>query len=381
MIANYISPLCGRAVTAAVLVAAGISGAPQAWALEPAAAWSSRVSVQEHSVADGLPVLALDRDGWQHLVSVGSGTARAAQRVSAAWEVEHPSGWRLGVVARSQASVSASPGALALAQAVAGDSLPTADTDYPLAVSHMGWRGRGLALGLPWQALASSTWQWTADAQWLQLTDMRHTRIDGSGRYQVASQAYGFDVHADRASRGIAGPFLGASGTTGEGYSVSFALKGHISPQLAFSVKADDVLSRLTWNRLAREQLRLNTQVTVRRPDGFLDYAPAISGQQSLQNLSTRVGARYDTRLTWQYAPTSAVLARWHRLAGMDELWLGWGTAWPDSSLGLQLGLETVRRALAAKVTWHGFYADLGTDFRGSESEYRQITLGLNLKF
>ncbi len=379
MKSNFKFRLGLRSVTGLLVVAAGTGGAwPLARASEPETAWSTRVSVETHSVAQGLPVLALDRDDWHKLITIGPDMARATQRVGAFWEVEHPSGWRLGAVARSQASVVASPGALALAQAGAGD---TVDAQFDLSASYLGWRGRGLTLGLPWQSLDKGAWTWTADVQWLQLTDLRHTQLGGVAQYQAASQTYGFDVTADRASRGITGPFLGGSDVTGTGYSVSWAAKGRISPGLTVSLKAEDVWSRLRWGRLARERLHLNTQVVRRRADGFLDYAPAISGQQSVQALSARMGARGDARLVWQYAPTSTVSARWHRLAGMDEFWLGWSTAWPDSSLGLQLGWETVRQAAAAKLTWHGFYVDMGSDGRGTLSEYRQVGLGWTKRF
>jgi hypothetical protein len=372
-------PSMSRGLLTLSLVAGGISWST-AWAATREA-WAPFTSVEEHSIADGLPVLALDHDGWQQLVPIGPDTARAAQRVNAVLGAEHSSGWRLGALARSQAAVAVSSDALSLAQAIAGDRSPAADTSFGLGASYVGWRGRGFTVGIPWQSVGSNDWQWTADAQWLQLTDFRYTQLEGTALYQSSTQTYGFDVSSDRASRGITGPFLGISGVKGVGYSVSFAAKGQITPKVQVSFKAEDLLSRLRWGQLAREQLSLNTQVQRRRADGFLDYAPAISGRQSIQAVSARMGARYDTQLAWQYAPTSAASARWHRLAGMNEYWLGWSTRWPERSISLQLGLEAVRQAVAARLTWNGFYVNVGSDGKGTVSQYRHIGLGWELRF
>ena len=343
--------------------------------------WATSVSAVEHSVADGLPVLALGGGDWPQRLTAGSGEARAAQRIEAKWLAYHPSGWRLGAVARSQASVNASPSSLALAQALDSKAYPAGDTTFGLSAQHVGWRGRGVEVGIPWQAIGDGGWQWTADAQWLQLTDLRTTRIEGLANYVAAGNGYDFDVSADRSNPRITGPFLGAAGSAGTGVSLSLGIKGHIRPDWFLTVRAYDVASRLQWDRMAQDRLRLNTQVTRLRPDGLLDYDPAVIGLQSVGAVATRMGPRWDSQLTWQFSPAAAVSTRWVRAADMDELWLGWDATWPGSTIDVYLGYEGLRQAVATRLAWRGLYLSLATDGRGAKAEYRQIALGWHLRF
>ena len=346
----------------------------------PPGAWATTASVVEHSLADGLPVLTLNQDDWPQRVARDTGMAKAMQRVEAKWLAHHPSGWRLGAVARSQAGVRATPATLELVKILDGKTLPAADSTFALSAQYAGWRGRGVELGVPWQNTGWDTWQWTADAQWLQLTDLRSTRIGGLASYDAAKNNYDFDVSADRYSRRITGPYLGVADSMGTGLSLSLAVKGHIRPDLMLTVQGHDLVSRLHWNRMAQERMRLNTQVTNVRADGFLDYGPAVTGQQSLGTAMARIGARWDSQLQWQHTPAAALSARWVRVAEMNELWLGWDSKWAGSTLDVHLGYETIRQAVQARLAWKGLYLSLGTDGRGAQSGYRQIALGWHLR-
>lgn len=343
--------------------------------------WVTEASAVQHSLADGLPVLSLDRsDGLLRLMP-GTGTARAAQRTQAKWLLQHPSGWRLGGVVRSEVEVEVTGSTLALAQSLDSSSFPAADTTYAVSASHLGWRGRGLELGLPWQSLGNGAWQWTANAQWLQLTELKSNQVGGHAQFSDATRAFDFDLVADRYGTGITGPFLAGSGAAGSALSLSLGLRGQIHPDWAFSIEANDLVSRLHWSRMARERLRLNTQVSRVRPDGFLDYEPAITGQQSVEVLRRQMGVHWDSELRWAYAPATTALARWVSMAGMDELWLGWGKAWPAQDLQLTWRYETLREAIAVQLAWRGLSLTWATDGQGAASELKQVALGWRMAF
>jgi len=346
-----------------------------------AAGWATTVRATEHTLGDGLPVLSLGADDWRDRISVGPGTARASQRLELKLLAQHPTGWRFGVVGRSQAQVEATSSTLALAKALDSKAFPSESTTFDLSASHLGWRGYGLEFGLPWLQVGDGGWKWTADVQWLRLADLRSNHVAGRTEFSALSRAYDFDASADRYSPRISGPFLPASSATGSGLSLSLAVEGQISPSVSLGVQAQDLISRLRWDRLARERLRLNTQVTSLRPDGFLDYGPAVTGRQSLDFLSTEIGARWETRVTWHYAPTTSFNARWATMSGMTDFWLGWDAGAVADGRDVGVSVNPARRAVEARWAWRGVSLVAGTDGRGAQSEFRRLMLGWQSRF
>lgn len=362
---------CGWAVCLLACGGPAAAQAPQPPQPEPVP-WQALLWVQDEALADGLPVLALAHDGWYSGVQPGVSRYRAQRTVQAGWELEQPSGWRWGVLARSQVHLQASPNAVTLAAADAQHTDPPVAAFPDVQVHSMGWRGVGLQLGSPWQTwTAAPSWRWRGHIQWLQLAQVRQNDLSGQVNHG-SDGGYDLQLQADRWGEQIRGPFLPSSGQAGWGASLSLALEGEPLPGWQLGLRADDLLSRLHWQTLAAETAVIDSAVSSRTPDGFLDYAPLVQGQQRVAAWRGRMGAR------WQLAvrhPLPGGVLTWQssRWQGVQQHWLGWSHEARPTDLSWHVALEPQRRVLAAGVQWHGLSLDVASDGENKrQSQYRR---------
>lgn len=343
------------------------------------AMWQVSTWTDEQSVSDGLPVLALDRADWYLGLAGVSPTYRAQRQLQGGLEATHPTGWRMGVLARSFAHLQATEDAVALAALVAQKVDPEIGVVANVAARSKGWNGKGLSLGSPWIPLMqSSQWRWRADAQWLQLEKVRQNQLEG----QIAYQAGAYDVHvnADRWGNQISGPFLSPSGRTGWGGSLSLALEGEPAPNWYVGIRANDIWSRLHWGSLTREISLINSQVTSRNPDGSLNYSALINGKQSLEVWQKNMGVRwqFDARRTIQGEQGELGALTWNSInwEGLNQHWLGWASPVGAQGTAWLVALEPRRYALSGGLKWRGLTVAMATDGKSkSQTQYRSWLL------
>jgi hypothetical protein len=214
------------------------------------------------------------------------------------------------------------------------------------------------------------------DVQWLQLSKLRRDALSGAVSYSGAG-AYDALLNADRVGAQITGPFLPSSDAHGWGSSVSLALEAEPVPEWHMGLRADDLWSRLNWGRLARETSVLNTQVTTRAPDGTLDFAPLVSGQQQLSQVKATMGTRWTATVRRALRDDDTSWgqwnAKWTHWAGMDETWLGWQSRAAPVGWQWHWALEPRRGVVAVGAQWRGLQVGLATDGRStSTTQYRQ---------
>ena len=348
--------------------------------------WTVSATLGEESIGQGLPVLALDRPDWPSYLSGQEAHPRAWRSIYAELSATHPSGWHLGALVRAEAWLQASPDVVTAAALDATDSKPETGRRYNLNASSQSWQGQGIKVGTPWLALdAARRWHWQADAQLMRLKRLRSIDLSGSLLYR-ASDLYDFNIQSQRSSPGITGPFLGASGRSGLGGSLSVALQGEPAPGWQLQLRADDLLSRLVWPDLATDAVTLNSEVISRAPDGSLNYAPLIKGQKSLQRVTARIGTHWQAKASWAAFASSgqpgAVTLRANRKAGLNQYWLGWDNSeTARNKLHWRLEIEPIRRVASAGMAWGGWYALLATDGKGKGSEFKTVNLGWRTEF
>lgn len=343
------------------------------------ARWQVSAWLDEQSVSDGLPVLALDRADWYRGLSGVASPYRAQRQLQGGVEATHPTGWRLGVLARSFAHVQATEDAVALAALIAQKMDPAVGVVAHVAAKSRGWSGKGLSVGTPWIPLMpSGPWRWRADAQWLQLEKVRQNQLEGHIAYQAG--AYDVHVNADRWGNQIAGPFLSPSGSTGWGGSLSLALEGEPAPNWYLGIRANDILSRLHWGSLARETSLIHSQVTTRNPDGSLNYAAVVNGTQSLAAWQKNMDVRWqlDVRrsIRGEQGELGALTWRSVRWNGLDQHWLGWASPVGAQGVAWLVAAEPRRSALSGGLQWRGLTVALATDGQSqSQTRYRSWSL------
>lgn len=358
-----------------------ISAAGSATKTQPKKEWTVGASLTDHMQGDGLPVAALGKPDWYVHADQPRASSRADRRIQVSLGAEHATGWRVAAVGRAQATVEASADAVALAVALESRRFPLADRLFTVWGQSQGWRGEGIELGTPWMPLGVQGWQWQAEGQWLQLSDWRRNNVSGAAAFLVASQGYDAHLSASRSGLGIRGPFLGSSGKVGMGMSVSVALRGQWTPQVAVRFRGQDVLSRLRWSRMASEQLTLNTQVAMLRPDGLLDYEPAVKGVQSVGRLSRSIGRAWYAELDWQLGAHDVAQARAQHVGGMWSTWLLWQRSLPAQQLRWTVGVEPRKQAVKLRADWRGAYLEWAGDGRGKTSEIGQVGAGVRFGF
>jgi hypothetical protein len=348
--------------------------------------WIVGANVLEESVGQGLPVLALDRPDWPKNRTDQPPFTRAWRSVSAELMATHATGWRIAALARAEAWLHANADAVDLAALNASGSDPAVARNYNLYAQMQSWQGDGVKVGTPWWPLdAEGRWQWQADAQLMQLRQLREAELAGNLRY-LGAGVYDFDARSQRSNTGITSPFLPSSGTSGLGSSLSVALTGQPVPGWRVELRADDLFSRLQWSNLATDANTLNSQVTSRAPDGSLDYGPLLKGQKSLMEVTDKMSVNWHARLAWSAFESSessdALTIRTSRKAALNQTWLGWdsGPA-PFEKVHWRLEVEPVFHAVQLGLDWRGWQVLLASDGQGMNSQYRRVQAGWQANF
>jgi hypothetical protein len=348
--------------------------------------WHLNASLSEESIGLGLPVLALDQNDWPSHLPNPVTDGKAFRAIKAEVLATHPSGWRLGVVARSQAWLVASADAIAVAALEARSGTPAAPHQFQIAATSESWQGRGVTMGTPWWPIgAAGLWQWQSDVTLLKLQQLRTAEVNGSVSY-LGAGAYDFDVASQRANTGITGRFLPASGDVGSGASFSFALQGRPLPDWQLSVRADDITSILKWSNLATDTSVLNSNNVSRAADGSLEYAPLLRGKKALLQTATHMGPRWQAIVGWgglsRPEQASKLTFRVSRQSGINQHWLGWNSGdKPTNSPRWAIEFEPKWQAVKVEMNWGQFKMLMATDGRGIESQQRQLQLGWHTGF
>ncbi len=340
--------------------------------------WKMSLTLRDQTLAQGIPVSALDTADWFRHVNPNAAVLRATVHQEVLAEATHASGWRLGAIARGHADVTVSADAARLARVLDSEGFPAQDTNYQLQAQGEGWRGRGVKLGSPWWTVANTSWQWRADVVGLELTDWRQASLTGEAQGLSGAQSVDFNVQGTRAGRGVRGPFLGHGDKVGYAWSLSLDARAQLAPDWHLQLRASELVSRLHWKRSPAESLAINTAVEQLRPDGAIDYAPAVQGRQFLTNRSGRMHARWQGVLTWQATSKYAASMAWQRMAGMSQTWLGVSRGAADSSeISWTLAADLQRRGVKGRLEWGPAFLEVATDTRGAQAELRQLHLGV----
>lgn len=343
--------------------------------------WTLSATLEDELIGQGVPVLALTRADWPLYQSGQPGTAKAWRSMKAEIAATNSGGWRLAATARAQAWLRASPDAVTLAALDANSADPVNPGQFSVRANSQNWQGEGLKIGSPWATLVQrGQWQWQMDTQFLRLRRLRTNALSGDLLYQGSGE-YDFNLSGERSGSSITSPFLAASKSSGLGVSMSVALKGRPAPGWGISVRADDLMSHLYWSELATETSALNSQVTSRAPDGSLDYAPLIQGQNALKTVKRRIGAYWQTQIAWKpfegTSQSSTVTYRLARKDGINQNWLGWDSGDLGSkALRWTLEVEPNRSAIQLNLTWRGLHVLVASDGKGLSTEYRRLQFG-----
>jgi hypothetical protein len=366
-------------LAAALAAAAPAAAQPAADAAADTPVWQLRLSSDRHS--DALPLSAWGDDDWARL------RPRAGRNLAYLDEqarLERRSGGlTLGLVARSQATLVAGRPALELAALLARGRVSAEDREWPVKMRLRGFAGAGVSLALDspaearWAAAlaarAGGQWQASVSAEALALGRWRLRRIDGTVSLGDNGGADAFALRSDEHDDRLSAPFQRAFARRGAGLLLGGALQWQHGAWTARAALHDG--GWLHWRGLPRQQLALDTDTLGVDADGFVQYRPLLTGQNSQRGFS-------------QVQPWSATLALAHdfddrRQAGVvlrqrPGAPLLPALQWRQRSGDLRWGLgwQLHERRASIDLAWRGLTLQAGADRLGAGAHSRSFSLG-----
>ena len=347
--------------------------------------WVIHASTEMVGMGQGLPVFALQRDDWPRYRTGSGAVARAFQSSRFTLSATHTSGWKIGTLLRTEASLEASRDTVDLATFNANGADPPTPRDFGIHAIGQGWQAAGIVVGTPWLALdAQKRWQGQVQLQLMTLRQLRTDAVSGFANYQGGG-SYDFALQSQRSRDDLAAPFLQPSDSAGRAASVSFALKARPTDNWKLQLRAEDLLSLLDWPSLGTESATLNTRVLGRASDGTLNYAPLIVGRNTLERGQGRIGARWVADLVWSpriWRESGGASFRAERKLGLAQYWLGWDQAAQQAGgLTWRLEIEPTIRAASFTASWRNWEGALATDGQRAGSELSQLRLAWRSRF
>jgi hypothetical protein len=363
-------------------VACAASAQPVADPAKPAdgPVWQLQLSSDRHS--DALPLAAWGDDDWSRLrPRAGTNLAYVDEQL----RLQRRSGsWTLGLVARSHATLVAGSQALALA-AQLDRGRPAADQpaqQWQVDMRLRGFAGAGASLALDspadagWaRALAASTggqWQAGVTAELLALGRLRLRRIDGTASLAGNGGGYAFDLRSDEHDDRLSAPFQQAFARRGLGLLLGGSLQWQHGDWTVRAALQDG--GWLHWRGLPRQQLALDTSTVGFDADGFVQYKPLLTGQNSQRGftqaqpwtgslaLAHDLDDRRQAGITLRQLPGAPLLPALHWRQRSGDL--QWGLAW-----------QVHQRRASIDLAWRGLALQAGADRLGAGAHSRSFGL------
>jgi hypothetical protein len=341
--------------------------------------------------SDAMPLNRLDSPGRLPLDPRGSrNLVRQENELRLAYQ---RGDWRLSLLARQSATAIAPESTLLLARDVQSARPPSGDRQYQVQLDYRGFAGAGLALAREFGATeaggfealfapaaaagAPSGWRARVELQLLSLNRLRLAELEGSARYQAASQTYSFALDGQRVQENLRFPFQQSHPSQGLGLLLQTELRW-CGPPWCLGLGLHD-LGRLQWRQMPQEFDQVDSQTRSYDADGFLVYQPLLSGRYAQGRYSQSARQRWQLEARHQSALGVAEL-RVDHLQGYGWLpQLGW--SWPLAApgpLGLQqwgLRWQAHERRLALALQGQRWRLALGADRLDGSARSRELSL------
>jgi hypothetical protein len=325
--------------------------------------------------SNGLPIIEMD-GRWSRGYEPRQGVQRAYQALDAelgvslakggADQVDASDAWRIGWVQRAQAQVRLSGQAAQVVYHYQSQTDPAQAESLDSAATVQWWQGRGLSVHTPaWQ---HGAWLVSGRVQWLQLQRLRRTDTSGITAYNGAGD-YAYNMRISDADSSRQAAFLQPAEASGQGASVSLALQWQPAPGWAAGLALDDAWSRLRWDGVNTTAATLDSEVSTRTPDGYINYEPAVQGQDTRKAVTERIPVTVRADLVWQ-RPEGDWFVHLQRRWGLQQAWVGWsgGQDWR-----WRVAVEPRAAAASVGLQWRGWCVQAAADRFDGSAHVRQL--------
>jgi hypothetical protein len=243
----------------------------------PSADWTVYADVSVWQASDAVPIEQIDGQWTSYSPRAGRNTALMRNRAAAGVE---KNGWHVGVEWRQDAWLAAQRESLDAFYLYQQKRKPAPPASYALQAQYFAWKAQGLRAGYTFDGPRIGGRAVTIDVSGAVYGKqrLRERSVDGTLTYPQDG-TYGFAVnHVDADSR-MTYPFMGEA-PTASGAALSVAASLPLFDAWTLRLQADDVASRLRWKNLPVNTETLRSDVTSYDENGYVDYAPMLSGRK-----------------------------------------------------------------------------------------------------
>jgi hypothetical protein len=304
--AFFIAILFGKPMRRLVLI--NLLACGSAMAQQPATAWQAYANVQLWAAYDATPIRQFD--GTWDTYAPRAGRNVFLQRHRAEVGVEKD-GWRVGLEYRREGTLVTDRETLDFYHNYQQRLRPDDARAYTLDAQFKTWSAAGLrvartfALDRPGAALTVSGALYAHPSN-------REIEINGNINYQQVDE-YGGNARYRESDTRYRDPFMPGLSQSSSGASVSMALQWPLSERVTANLALNDLWSRMRWSNLPSITQSLNSNVTSLDQNGYINYKPLLSGQNSRIDKSGSIGMSSAASLTYR-------LDRWSMKAGLDRI-------------------------------------------------------------
>lgn len=278
----------------------------------PDKAWQTYARLQLWAVYDAIPVREFDSD-WSVGYAPRDGRNLFLQRNRAEFGVEKD-GWRVGVEYRLEGSLDASRDTLEFYRFYKQRLRPDGARDFNLNPQFRSWSAAGLRVARTFALGAAAGNGPLLMVSGALYANPRNRDIDVTGKVNYTpTDVYGFNAQYQESDTRYRYPFMPDQSQTSSGASVSLALQWPLSERLTANLALNDIWSRMRWSNLPAVRKNINSAVTSYDQDGYVNYQPLLSGQNSQIDKTGAIGASGAVSLSYQ-------LELWTMKIGLDRI-------------------------------------------------------------
>lgn len=285
---------------------------PTAPSQAPTTGWHAYADISAWAAYDAIPV---DEFGgkWGEGYAPRNGRNVFLQRNRAGVGVEKD-GWRVGVEYRQEGSLDASRDTVDFYHLYQQRQRPDAARRFDLDARFQSWSASGLRVGrtFVFDQAAMRGLQVSVSGALYGTLRSRDTTVGGNASYQGAG-AYGFNAQSLESDTRHRYPFMPEASQASSGASLSLALQLPLDDRWTANLAVDDLWSRLRWSNLPTVQKNINSDVTSTDQNGYVNYQPLLTGQNSLVSKSGTIGASRSASLSYRQD-------RWLVKLGVDRI-------------------------------------------------------------
>ena len=281
----FLLPTTMRSIllTGALACAAACAHATEAAAAD---GWTVYSDMSLWQASDAVPISQLDETWTAYSPRAGRNTALMRNRVAAGVGKDR---WRLGLELRQDAILATDRASLDAYYLYQQKRKPTPPASFALQARYFSWQAQGLRLGYTFDGprIGGRTGSIALSGAVYGKQRLRERSVQGTLTYPQAD-TFGFAATHTDANSGMTYPFMGdAPSASGAGLSLAATLP--LLDAWTLRVQADDLASRLRWKNLPLNTESLASNVTSYDANGYVNYAPLLSGRKQQVDRSFRI--------------------------------------------------------------------------------------------